>query len=176
LTKTDEGQLDAAVVSQLYAHYAEPLRFFLLGLLRDPHLAGDVVQETFVKLSQRGREVRPRARKAWLYRVAYHEALALRRRDGIGQRALTELAWTADTDAEPAESLVVRRQTVDAVRQALDELPPPQRRIVQMRIYENKTFAAIAEQLDIPLGTALGRMRLATEKLRRRLAEIGANP
>jgi len=89
---------------------------------------------------------------------------------------LTELAWTADTDAEPAESLVVRRQTVDAVRQALDELPPPQRRIVQMRIYENKTFAAIAEQLDIPLGTALGRMRLATEKLRRRLAEIGANP
>jgi RNA polymerase sigma-70 factor (ECF subfamily) len=36
-----------------------------------------------------------------------------------------------------------------------------------MRIYEEKTFATIAEELGIPLGTALARMRAALEKLRR---------
>jgi RNA polymerase sigma-70 factor (ECF subfamily) len=37
-----------------------------------------------------------------------------------------------------------------------------------MRIYEEKTFATIAEELGIPLGTALGRMRTALQKLQRR--------
>ena len=36
-----------------------------------------------------------------------------------------------------------------------------------MRIYEEKTFAVIAQELDIPLGTALGRMRSALAKLRK---------
>ena len=46
-------------------------------------------------------------------------------------------------------------------------LPDKQRQIVHMRIYEEKTFAVIAEELDIPLGTALARMRTALAKLRK---------
>jgi RNA polymerase sigma-70 factor (ECF subfamily) len=38
-----------------------------------------------------------------------------------------------------------------------------------MRIYEEKTFAMIAQELGIPLGTALGRMRTALAKLRKTL-------
>ncbi len=37
-----------------------------------------------------------------------------------------------------------------------------------MRVYEQKTFATISEELNIPLGTALGRMRSALAKLRSR--------
>jgi hypothetical protein len=44
-----------------------------------------------------------------------------------------------------------------------------------MRIYEEKTFAVIAKELKIPLGTALGRMRAAMIKLRARLAEEGTD-
>ena len=40
-----------------------------------------------------------------------------------------------------------------------------------MRIYEEKTFAVIAKELKIPLGTALGRMRAALIKLRSRLSD-----
>jgi DNA-directed RNA polymerase specialized sigma24 family protein len=43
-----------------------------------------------------------------------------------------------------------------------------------MRIYEEKTFATIAKELRIPLGTALGRMRAATIKLRAKLADRAA--
>jgi RNA polymerase sigma-70 factor (ECF subfamily) len=38
-----------------------------------------------------------------------------------------------------------------------------------MRVYEEKTFAQISDELKIPLGTALGRMRAAMEKMRARL-------
>ena len=45
------------------------------------------------------------------------------------------------------------------------------RGVVRMRIYEEKTFARIAKELKIPIGTALGRMRAALIKLRARLDE-----
>ncbi len=38
-----------------------------------------------------------------------------------------------------------------------------------MRLAEDKSFAEIAEALDLPLGTVLSRMRLALEKLRKRI-------
>jgi len=60
------------------------------------------------------------------------------------------------------------------VRDALQSLPEEQRRIVKMRIYEEKTFAAIAAELDLPLGTVLGRMRSARQRLAQKLqAEHG---
>jgi RNA polymerase sigma-70 factor (ECF subfamily) len=45
-------------------------------------------------------------------------------------------------------------------------LPPEQKIVVNMRIVEDKTFGQISEELQIPLGTALSRMRLALQRLR----------
>ena len=56
-----------------------------------------------------------------------------------------------------------------ALRKALGELPAEQGRVVWARMYEDKTFAQIAEEFGLPLGTVLTRMRLALEKLRRTL-------
>ena len=42
---------------------------------------------------------------------------------------------------------------------------------MRMRIYEEKTFAVIAKELGIPLGTALGRMRTALMKLKTKLED-----
>jgi RNA polymerase sigma-70 factor (ECF subfamily) len=53
----------------------------------------------------------------------------------------------------------------------MDALPREQRRIVRMRIYEQKTFKVIAEELQIPIGTALSRMRAAMGQLRSELTE-----
>ena len=165
------NRLDPVVVARLYLEHGEELRRFLLGLLRDPHLAGDVLQATFAKLVERGGETRDGSRKAWLFRVAYHEAMAIRRRDAVGDRVVKQAACLRPESAAPAEEPLIRFETVDRVRSALDELPPDQRRVVRMRIYEEKTFAVIAEELEIPLGTALGRMRTALIKLRAALGE-----
>ena len=64
---------------------------------------------------------------------------------------------------------LVRAETIQLVRRAIRELPAEQQQVVRMRIYENKTFAVIAAELGIPLGTALGRMRTALIKLRVKL-------
>ncbi len=163
--------LDAAVVAALYVEHGEELRRFLQGLLRDGQLANDCLQATFVKLVEQGNKTREETRKAWLFRVAYHEAMAYRRREATGQRVIERAAWTSNGSAAPADEPVARFESVQSVREALDELPPEQRQVVRMRIYEEKTFASISKELNIPLGTALARMRSAMVKLHARLAK-----
>ena len=165
----EQSQLDPSVVAALYVEHGEELRRFLLGILRDAQLTADVLQATFVKLVQRGHETQVGSRKAWLFRVAYHEAMAYRRREGVGDKVLRRVAWHTNGVAGAADEPLLRLEAVQSVREALEELPPEQRQVVRMRIYEEKTFATIAKELEIPLGTALGRMRAATIKLRDKL-------
>ena len=89
----DSGQgLDAAEVAALYAAHADQLQRFLWGVLRDRALVQDVLQATFVKLVERGGESREESRKAWLFRVAYNEALSIRRREAIGDKVVKKVA------------------------------------------------------------------------------------
>lgn len=168
MSEKPPSPLATELVAALYVQHSEELRCFLVGLLRDAQLASDVLQATFVKMVQRGGETQEETRKAWLFRVAYHEAMAIRRRDAVGERIVKRIAED-DSGRVVPEDLLVRHESVERVRQALELLPPDQRQVVRMRIYEEKTFAVIADELNIPLGTALGRMRSALTKLRTRL-------
>jgi RNA polymerase sigma-70 factor (ECF subfamily) len=166
LAADDEAKLDAETIASLYRDYSDGLRRFLLGVLRDADLAADALQTTFVKAAEQGHTSRSESRKAWLFRVAYNEAMLVRRRAGTGDRILQKVAWTQARHGEEAHEPVVKQETIEIVRKAIGQLPQQQQQILRMRIYEEKTFAVIADELEIPLGTALSRMRAATAKLR----------
>jgi len=173
VTAEDQQRIDARVVAALYADHAAELHRFLVGVLRDSQLASDVLQTAFARLVEVGHRTRDESRKAWLFRVAYREALALRRRQTLGQRHLERAAWTRHQTSPAADAGAIRAETLQRVQELLDELPPAQRQVVRMRIYEEKTFAVIARELNIPLGTALGRMRAALMKLQQRIGPVG---
>ena len=168
--------------TEWFADFIGELRAFLLGVLRNDDLASEVLQVTLVKALERGNEARPETRRGWLFRVALNEALVLKRKAKVQEKSFRELAQNdarrhesaggSATRNESPEGFVLRAETIERVRLALDDLPAEQRRVVRMRIYEHKTFAVIASELKVPLGTVLTRMRLATEKLRDRLAEL----
>lgn len=156
----------------MHALYAEELRRFLWGVVGEASLVQDIVQITFRKLVEVGHETQVDSRKAWLFQVAYREALAQRRRRATQKKALESLQVDPhrNDDGLPVDAPLVAQETADSVRQAIQELSPELQQVLRMRIYEDKTFAQIAEELDIPLGTALGRMRNAMNKLRGKLA------
>lgn len=156
------------VAAMVVAHEAE-LERFLRGVLRDAATAADCLQATFTKLMERGHESRPESRRAWLFKVAFQEAMLAKRKAATGDRVLRKSAWSKNLGSEPADANAFRKETIELVRQALDGLPTEQRRVVWMRIYEEKPFAEIAQELQIPIGTALGRMRTALIKLRKAL-------
>ena len=167
--RTGQVTAEPSRVEVLFQQHSGEIRRFVLGIVRDHELAADVLQATFTKAVERGHTAHAETLKGWVFRVAYHEAITVRRRAQTRDQAQRRLAslWSA-ADERPEDPLI-RRETVAAVRRAIEELPADQRAVVWARLYEDKTFAAIAAEIGVPLGTVLTRMRLALEKLRRSL-------
>jgi RNA polymerase sigma-70 factor (ECF subfamily) len=162
-------RLSAAAVEALHAEYARDLEAFLWGVLRNRELAAEALQNTFQKVLEAGHTARDESVKGWLFKVAYHEGMLLKRKAATQQRVLQKMGPPAAAeDGAPAADLV-RTEDIARLRAALNELPAEQRDVVERRIYREQTFAVIAAELKLPLGTVLTRMRLATEKLQRRL-------
>lgn len=167
----EETPLNPAVASELFRAHHDQLKRFLMGILRDPQLAQDAMQSAMERLLERGHEARPEARKAWLFQVGLNEARQILRRQRVARRAVQALGWTIDDSDQHSRPDVVysRSEQIEEVKRCVDRLSEDQKRIVRMRIYEEKTFAEIAAELQIPLGTALSRMRAALGQLRKSL-------
>lgn len=162
----NDGKLAPEIVHQLFETHATELRAFLTGLLRDHDLADEAFQLTFSKALQSGGKSREETRKGWLFRVAYHEAMMLIRRNKIHRKSLRDLSQTTRQFwNEAPDQRLLQDEHLEQIRQALESLPDKQRVIVAARIYENKTFKEIASDLELPLGTVLTRMRLAIKSL-----------
>ena len=167
----DAGQLDPADVAELYAEHAAELRAFLTGVLRNADWAAEALQSTFVKAAEAGHTAQRATIKGWLFRVAYNEAMLLRRRQEVDHRATRKVAWQLNPESAAVDSGLLQQETIERVRRGLDTLPSDQKLVVRMRIYEDKTFSKIAEELGIPLGTVVTRMRAALQKLNRELGD-----
>jgi RNA polymerase sigma-70 factor (ECF subfamily) len=161
--------IDATLLVRLYDAHVLELRRFVIGVTGNADVANDVLQATFAKAVEHGHTARSESLKGWLFRVAYHEALTARRRRDSREQGNRKLAALGTQASERPDERLIRGESVEAVRQALNLLPPEQRRVVLARIYEDKTFAEIATDAGLPLGTILTRMRLALGKLKRSL-------
>lgn len=167
----NDDRLDARCVDELYRQHAAELLRFLRSILRNEQAAQDALQTTFVRLAECGAAVRPTAVRSWLFQVAYREAMRLYRRAAQARRLPLVAADTEATDGPLEEA--ARRERIERIRALIADLPAPQRLVVEQRIYENKTFAEIAREQGVPLGTVLTRMRLALSRLRDALQELG---
>jgi len=155
---------DGPALDALFERFEAPLFHFLLGMLRDTHQAEDALQETFVRALERLDGVDPAHLRGWLFTVAYHQALLLRRRAASRHEAAAD-GEAADPLPGPL-GLAERADDGRRLRQLLDQLPPPQREVIRQRVYEGKKFREIAEDLGCPLNTALARMHQGLERLR----------
>lgn len=173
MSPPDEPRIDPATVASLFDAHGEALRQFLVGILKRRDLADDVLQATFAKALEQGHTAQQETLKGWLFRVAYHEAIVVRRRQAIDYKARDRLAagWRPG-NPEQGDALV-QRETVDQVRRALEALPAEQRQVVRLRIYQQMKFIEIAAELNVPLGTVLSRMQAGLKKLRQAMGGTG---
>ena len=160
-------------VRSLYEQFGTDLFRFAVSLLRNGDEAEEVVQTVFRKAVERLDTVKTSFR-GWLFQVAYNEVALIRRNQSREKVVLTEAAWEVSAGRagqfEDARERLESREQIERVRRAIALLPEDQQLIVRMRIYENKKFSEIGEELGIPLGTALTRMRSAMQKLEQLLS------
>jgi RNA polymerase sigma-70 factor (ECF subfamily) len=163
-------------VREAYECWAPEIRAFLVGLTRDAEMAEELVQATFGRLVEAGTAAGASSLRGWLFRVAHNEAMLARRKAGVRGRGVqaagvrAELAGRLDGDQPPWAALV-QAEDVARVRAAIERLSPEQRAVVEQRVDAGRTFAEIAAESGLPLGTVLTRMRQAHEALRKALGE-----
>lgn len=159
-------------LQRLYDEHAQALFAFLLNFTRDEHDTRDLLQEIFARLARQADLLRgARDERAFLIRLAHNAAIDLMRRRGARQKYHEQLAEEVPTIFAPGanpDEMAFR----DSLSRALAELPPDQRAVVHLKLWENLTFEQIAEALDISPNTATSRYRYGLDKLRDRLRPL----
>jgi len=157
---------DHRELERLYDEHANALFAFLLNFTRDENDTRDVLQEVFTKLARQPKLLRgARNERSFLIRLAHNAAIDLMRRRGarekyhetFGAEPETLFAATNDPDEQSFREELSR---------ALAELPPDQRAVVHLKLWEGLTFEQIAAVLDLPPNTAASRYRYGLDKLR----------
>lgn len=166
-----------AVVYDRHSDVAFSLAYRMCGTRTQ---AEEVVQDAFLSLWRSGGRY-DRARgslRTWVLGIVHNRAIDSLRRALVHSKrrasdeGLEERAEAPDrTDVE-----VARRDEGARVRDALDVLPPDQKRVVELAYFGGFTHTEIADLLDAPVGTVKGRMRLALAKLRGALEPQGITP
>lgn len=159
---------------ELLSAQGRALRALALSLLRDPHAADDVVQDTWLACLSRPAEIRGRL-SGWLAAVARN--LALRRRRGEARRrSREEHAAALERTESAAQAAILREEALRAVTQALLALEEPYKSALILRYYDERSPLEIARELGLPPTTVKSRIERGLERLRRKLpAEYGGD-
>jgi RNA polymerase sigma factor (sigma-70 family) len=131
------------------------------GIVRDPDLAADIVQEVFIKSMREHRLFDADFRiGAWLYRVTSNLALNHVRDSRRRADILAGLDLRSDVAARQDEA-VHDEQREKQISTALSRLSANHRRILQERFYKDLSYGEIATVLDVKLGTVMSRLSRA---------------
>jgi len=157
---------DTQAFGVLVRAYQARLVRFAARLLGDSDLAQDAAQEAFLRLWRvRGSYVPRGCLQAYLFRTVRSVCLDYART----AKPAEALPEGADVSAPDPARLAEARSLADAVQQAVQSLPEPQRVVFVLSHYEDLSYAEIAGVLECPIGTVASRKHQATETLRRKL-------
>jgi RNA polymerase sigma-70 factor (ECF subfamily) len=156
---------------QLYRrHEAAALR--IAGRICGPAAAEDAVQAAFLSVWRSRATFDPSlgTLRSWILAVVRNRAIdSLRERKRLSGH-VTQENLPEQPDSHLTDVEVLTRETGAAVREAVAELPPAQRQVIELAYFREYSHSEIASALQVPLGTVKGRTRLAFEKLPDRLA------
>jgi RNA polymerase sigma-70 factor (ECF subfamily) len=160
---------DQQAMADLYDRYSGVVYAVALRVLADTAAAEDILQDIFMQLwrnpsafdSSRG------SLAPWLSVIARNRAI-----DQIRKRKpetdVEDVVIAVDADLE---SSTARRLSIDKVRGALSEMPPVQRKLLEMAFFEGLTHTEIASKTGEPLGTVKTRIRAGLLALRKAVSK-----
>lgn len=161
-------------LSILVRRYESRIYGYIYSHIRDKTICNDIFQETFVKVirslkagsySEQGKFM------PWITRISHNLIMDHHRRNKNKHavvRYLEEINFEpAQDDRSTAENKIIFDQTQKNIKEILKKIPPEQKEIIIMKVYENKTHKEIAKLKNISINTSLGRYRYALINLKK---------
>ena len=170
---------DKDAISILIQRHSKRVLDYIRMMVKNNEVADDIYQETFIKVVRfidDGRYTDNGKFLSWVLRIAHNQVID-HFRQAKQQNNLSEsdagydilnMKRFADTTVEDR---MVSEQIENDLRKLVDNLPEEQKEVVMMRYFGDLSFKEIAEQTNVSINTALGRMRYALINLRKMIKE-----
>lgn len=160
---------DLHAFEELYRSYHPRLSRFLINLIHRPQLVEEVYNDTMMVVWNRPDSFTGASKlSTWIFAIAYRKAMrALRRRDEPIEDIDAENR--VSPDAGP-EQRVGRQQVQEVLMNAISQLSPEHRAVVDLTYFHEIGYREIADIMDCPVDTVKTRMFHARRHLRRILA------
>ena len=164
-----------ASLSNLVNRHKSKVFAYILMVVKDKQLADDIFQDTFIKVintlssgtyKEEGKFIQ------WVMRIAHNliidffrkaKRLPMLEKSNDGSDIFDNVRIIEDS----IEDRMISDQIHEDIRNLIELLPREQREVLVMRHYSDMSFKEIAEQTDVSINTALGRMRYALINLRK---------
>ena len=135
----------------LVRRHATPLLTFLERMVGDRHRSEELFQEVFLAIWLHRRTYAfPRPFKPWLYGIAVNKCRTAMRRATLPTRTWEDY-MTPSSSGSPVE-LAIATETAQLVASGVALLPPQQRTVMVLRIWQQLSYAEIADILDTTEG------------------------
>jgi RNA polymerase sigma-70 factor (ECF subfamily) len=173
------GRADS--MEPLVRRHGTPLLTFVRRMAGDLHRAEELFQEVFLAVWAKRHTYRPPMRfKPWLYRIAVNKCRAAFRPKGLGLVRSLSLPLDAPPGAEGGDDApgvdpgplraAIATETAGLVEAAVAALPEKQRVVVILRVWNDLSYAEVAQALGVREATARSNMHDALAAIRRQLA------
>src|ERR1041384_3219354 len=117
-------------LNELFKSVQEPLFRYIVSLVRDQHLAEDILQEVFIRIYRKLRWLRePQAFRSWTYQIASREAFRYLNRERRWSNQIRDEATLATIPAEDSER-EFPRELIASLPQLVERLSPASRAVV----------------------------------------------
>ena len=170
---------NSQAISTLIERHSRRVRDYIRMMVKDQDVADDLMQETFIKAVRHideGRYADSGKFLSWVLRIAHNQVIDFFRQKK-SSRSISEseagygILGTLRFAENNVEDRIVASQIEADVRRLVDELPEEQREVVMLRYFSGLSFQEIADQTEVSINTALGRMRYALINLRKMIKD-----
>ncbi len=175
---------DSFALETLINRHKDRVYTYILFIVKNEKLAEDIFQDTFIKVIKslrKGKYNEQGIFVSWVIRIAHNLTIDYFRK----QSRMPTYSNDENPDIDifnsqkfsdaTIEDEIIQEQIASEIRQLVDILPNEQKEVVLLRHFGNLSFKEIAEQTDVSINTALGRMRYALINLRKLVEEKNLN-
>lgn len=171
-----DGDLEA--LETLVLRHKDKLYTSILFLVKDKYLAEDIFQDVFIRIidtMRSGRYTEEGKFLPWAMRIAHNLCVdhfrKVKRTPTIRNSEDKDIFEILNFADDSAETVLIKRQSHNRVREMLERLPEDQREVIILRHYADMSFKEIAAATNCSINTALGRMRYGLINLRKLMVQ-----
>lgn len=167
-----------ASLQLLIQRHQEKVLGYIVSKVKDRQLAEDLFQDVFIKVIntlRKGKYNEEGKFLPWVMRISHNITIdyfrnAKKMRTTAGTKEFDIFDIIPDEE-ENTEDKIAKANSLVTVKELIKHLPEDQLQVLKMRMYYEMSFKDIAEETNVSINTALGRMRYALMNLRKMVEE-----